>query len=188
MISCEESLPPYQDPTDALTGSVRGRYTYTATENNVKIDIIIVNTFDETFEAEGILEGRATITLQRDQSVVKTVDITPSLWANGDYNPATRVLHMDPGDTLRLMYTWFFDDDSGEDVRDRFLYVKQPSCTLRSISLEEAFFLRANVKVYDKAPEVAAPQALFSICHVDVWIPPQVCLSLDVEEPRSYCP
>lgn len=189
VLSCEESLPPYDDPREVVDGTVRGRYELFFGDNRLKVDIFLVNTFDETFQARAFFEGEGVITLRRKPSVQKTFTITPDLFVSGTYNRFTGILTMDPGDTVRLTYVWNFVDDNNRDLRDlEFQYVQDPSCPGRMIAREEMFVLRARVKVYDKIREVVSAPWEFALCYVNPVVDPQVCPPTWPEFSRSYCP
>jgi hypothetical protein len=181
--SCQESLPPYNDPADVLKGSVRGRYVFSATANAVRFDFTVVNTFDETFQDRGILRGEIVLTLRRKPTVHKALSLGPSNLTEGNFVFSTQVLTMDPGDTIRLTATWDYTDDSYRDLRDsEFVYIQDPGCPFRNISLEEVFDVRGSLMVFDKVEEVSAVPVEFGFCHVDRWVAPQVCTSILPEE------
>jgi len=183
-IGCDETLPLYRDPRDVFKGEIRGRYALSRTENSVRIDLFVINTFDETLEAKGILEGTGTITAKRDVRFRRTFKLTPANWARGKFNPSTGKLTMNPNDTLVLIYTWDYRDDAGRDLReDLFRYAPDPSCSLRRISEEEFFALRFRLKVFDKVADVEAIAGEYGLCHVTAWIDPKVCTSIRTDLP-----
>lgn len=183
---CDESLPPYEDPRDVLKASLNGRYVLSATENSIKIDVYVVNTFDETFQAKGILDGVGTIMSKRDNSFIRTFTLTPSHWTWGKYDTRTGVLTMDPGDTLRLTYSWNYLDDKGRDARESiFSYFTDRTCTFRRISIEETFILQVKIKVYEKVPEIVSKSFEYSLCHVSSWVDPKVCTRIRTDLPCS---
>ncbi|MBM4168349.1 MAG: hypothetical protein FJ215_04245 [Ignavibacteria bacterium] len=183
---CSELLPEYRDPRDVFKGIAGGRYVLSRTENSVRIDLIVVNTFDETLEARGILEGVGTIAPKRDVGFTKTFRITPANWARGKYNPLNGRLTMNPGDTLVLAYTWDYRDDLGRDLRESFFrYTTDPACTLRRISDMEIFALRFRLKVFEKVAEVESEASEYEFCHVSAFIDPKACVSIRTDLPCS---
>ena len=183
LMSCEEALPTYQDPNSVLKGSVRGRYVLSNTANVVRFDFLVVNTFDETFQDKGILKGEIVITLRRNPSVHKTMSLGPWDLVIGKYEPSTQMLTMDPGDTVRLTVSWDYTDDQLKDLRDSlFIYVTDPGCSVRKIALEELFELEGSLTVFQRAGSITAGPVEFGLCHVDRWVPPQICTSILPEE------
>ena len=188
-ISCNETLPEYRDPLDVLSAHVRGRYILVVSDNSLKVDLLVVNTFDETFEAKAILAGSGTITMKRKPNIRKTFSLTAANWTNGKYNPTTGILRMDPGDTLRLVYSWNFIDDNGTDVRaSEFYYVPDASCPGRRIAARESFIFQARMKIFDRIPEVVAEPYEFYLCHVNFWIRGGDCPPIQEDRPETYCP
>lgn len=180
---CKESLPPYHDPREVLNGEIRARYTLALNENSVKIEIRFTNIYDETLHGVAALQGGGTITLKRKSSVRKTFEINASQWISGKYVPSTRVLTVDPGDTVRLIYTWDFRDDNGNDLRTtEFRYYADPQCHMdqpvpveRNIAGQETFVIQASLKVFDRIPEIVIGPIEFSMCHVDKYVAPSLC-------------
>ncbi len=186
LFGCDETLPGYRDPRDVFTGKPAGRYVHSRTENSVRIDLFVVNTFDETLEARGILEGTGTIAPKRDLSFTKTFKVTAANWARGKYNPLNGRLTMNPGDTLVLIYTWDYRDDLGRDLRESFFrYTPDPACTLRRISDMELFALRFRLKVFDKVAEVESEVTEYEFCHVSAFIDPKACTIIRTDLPCS---
>ena len=145
--------------------------------------------FDETFQEKGILRGEIVIMLRRDPTVHKTLELSALDLASGNYNSVTQVLTMDPGDTIRLFTPWDYTDDSYQDLREsEFVYISDPYCAIRKVSLEEVFDVRGRLTVFDRVPQVKAGPTEFDFCHVDTWVSPQICTTILPEEACKVLP
>jgi len=182
---CDETLPPYQDPRDILIASIGARYVLFGGDNSLKIFLDVHNSYDETLEARADFSGEMKITLARDPSVSRTFSITQTdLRTTGKYTPATGVLRMDPGDTVRFEVSWDFVDDNGTNLRTGlFRYYEDASCTGRCIAEEEQFVLNGSVKIFEKVSASTSRAELISICHVSTFVPPQFCPPVDTSIP-----
>jgi hypothetical protein len=183
VFSCNESLPTYRDPAHVFSGELAARYTLTLNENSLKIEFRFTNVFDETLAGVASLEGSGIITLRRKPAVRKTFTMTVAHLVSGKYVPATRMLTIDPGDTVRLIYTWDFRDDTGNDLRTgEFTYFPDPTCTFdepvpveRRIAARETFIISASLRVFDRITPVVVGPIEYSLCHVDRYVSPNVC-------------
>lgn len=182
-LSCNESLPPYNDPGHVFEGQLLARYTLTLNENSLKVEFRFTNVFDETLNGVADLQGSGLITLKRKPTVRKTFTITSAHLVSGKYVPSTRVLTIDPGDTVRLIYTWDFRDDAGNDLRStEFTYFPDASCTMdqpvpveRRIASRETFIISASLSVFNRVTPVVVGPIEYSMCHVSQYVAPNVC-------------
>ena len=176
-IICQEDLPPYEDPRTILQGTAEGSYFFTQTQNSIQVRMTIRNGYDETLEGEASLSGAGTITLLKDTSIHRTFAWAVSTMVGSpQYNPATRILTLDPGEEIQFVYTWNYMDDSGNDVRQSvFVYRSDAGCTLRVISHPETFLLSNRIKIFESLADMTIPEREFQICHISTWIDPRVC-------------
>jgi hypothetical protein len=183
---CDESLPPYRDPENVFSGELRPEYIFYNIGNFLDMQIIIVNTFDETFSAPSVIEGSIEIFLERNPEFTRVFPLSPSNIRIGRYNSGTGVLTMDPGDSLKLGLQWNFIDDAGRDFRQVvFEYVMDPDCPSRMIAKPETLIIRGNIKLYPRTDIVTLGPRLFTLCHIDRWIDPRTCVSITPAEACS---
>jgi hypothetical protein len=149
-LSCDESLPPRQNPADLFSAHVVAYYNYIPTANNVVIDLYAANNFDETLYGLAGVEGTVVITSSRDSSIHKTLRLTLANLIHGNYEPAKGTLTVDPGDTVEMEAVWDFTDDSGSDLttNDFFHYNIDVTCRQRLVSNTESFVITAKAKLY----------------------------------------
>lgn len=184
---CNEPYPSRKDPTEVFKASLTGNYVLTASENAVKIHLTIVNDYDETFQARAALRGTVQIVLTRNPSSRKTASLGPSNLTNArNYDSNSGVLTIDPGDSIRLSYTWDFRDDNGNDLRSIFSYVIDPECAFRRIAYEEVFLLKGELTVFDRLPAVQAPFKDFALCYATNWVNPRDCPPILTDKPCRY--
>lgn len=174
---CNESLPPYRDPSEVFDVSIHGDYVLGLAGNRVNLFVDVVNSYDETLEAEAEISGQVQMALDRDPTFTWTATFGLSeLMTTGNYNSGTGVIRVNPGDTLRFRIVWTYMDDNGRDFRTNvFRYFQDMSCSDRCIAERESFSLKASVNIFPRIPESSSPLAVFSFCHVTAYIPPQFC-------------
>lgn len=167
-LSCKEPLPAYKDPTDLFSGVLRIGYLYgTPPANIFRIQMVIFNDFDETFEGRTLFEGEIEIVLARKPEVKKTLFLSVDNLIQGRYNGGSRVLIFNPRDSVRLGVTWEFDDDRGADLREtEFIYSTDRYCPQRKIAKEETFLVSGILKLYDRTGEIKFGPVLYSLCYV----------------------
>jgi hypothetical protein len=187
--SCSESLPPYQDPADVFQGKVAGQYVLTVQDNSVKVYVTVKNIYDETFQASAILRGSLEITLARRPEIRKTVSLFPSQIIEGHYNSGTGILTIDPGETIRLGYSWNFIDNSGTDLRKEiFTLVDDPTCSLRRIAYDETFSLKGEVTIFEKTAPVRFGPTMFTFCYITNWVNSKFCPPPQTDVPCNRRP
>jgi hypothetical protein len=184
-VSCDESLPQYQDPSTVLLGTVRAQYVISFTDNSLHGFFTVKNVYEETFQGQAPLSGTLVMTAKRNPKVQKTFHLTANnITYAANYDRATGVLTIDPGDSVVFSSTWNFIDDAGQDLRSTFFrYVADTSCDGRSIAPDETFLLEGSVKVYDRLPDVPGGPTEYTFCHVNIWVGSHDCPTIFVEPP-----
>ncbi len=177
-ISCQESLPPRNDPSTLVVGVVRGSYVYQPLENDVHFTIGLVNIFDETLQDTADLHGALLLTLLRKPSVTRVLSVSADslLPYQSGYNPITHVLTLNPGDTVWMRARWDMKDDRGRDlVAEEFHLLPDPTCPGRGISYEEDFLVAGYVQVFFHHAQVRLTPAYLRLCYVYPWVGPTFC-------------
>ncbi|MEX2116365.1 MAG: hypothetical protein WEB37_05725 [Bacteroidota bacterium] len=193
---CNETLPPYADPRDALAGKIQGAYVLTDSDNSVKVFLDVTNRYDETLEGNAVLLGEVEISLLSNPAFAKTFMITASnLLTTGKYNPTAGTIRIDPGETIRFGVSWNLVDDNGVDLRDSvFQYWVDPECPTggppastgpRCVAEEERFVIRGSVDIFNQTGPVPAGPEPFILCHVDKFVSGQFCPLIDYGNPCS---
>ena len=176
--SCDESLPPRVNPSNLFTAQVSASYNYTPVANNVLIDLIAVNKFDETISNRAGIEGTIVITSLQDTSVHKTFTLSRTSLIHGNYNLQTGTLTIDPGDTVVLQATWDFTDDAGTDLTQNFFHYNiDATCRQRLIASPESFTVEAKAKLYTTLG-YAYSQTSFTIQQYNIFVGPHDCTPL----------
>jgi hypothetical protein len=184
-MSCDESLPPYQNPSDVLQGKARAQYVLSFSENSMHVFLTVTNVYEETFQGQAPLSGTLVLTSKRNPKVQKTFHLNANnISYAASYDKATAVLTIDPGDSVVFSSSWDFIDDAGEDLRLTFFtYVPDTSCGGRYIAPDETFVLQGSVKVYDELPDVSGGPIEYTFCHVNIWVGPHDCTPVHTEPP-----
>lgn len=121
-LTCEETLPPFEDPANTIkAGVLRTRYVLVVDDNSMEILLTVRHQYDETLEGVTNLDGSVTITSARLPSIHRTVNFNyTSLTTAQKYNSSTKTLRFDPGDTLIFRMRWDLVDDAGDSLRNTF--------------------------------------------------------------------
>lgn len=177
-LSCDESLPPRQDPSELFKAHLQGYYVYTQFANNVVINLIAVNNFDETLSDRVGLTGTIVITSNRDTSVHKTFQLSLSNMIHGTYDPVKGILTVNPGDSVVIQIMWDFTDDEGGSLPNYFFqYSLDRTCTQRLVAKSETFFVAGKAKLYSMLG-YAQSQNSFTLQQYDIFVGPHDCLPL----------
>ena len=189
-LSCNEDLPPYQEPEVLLKATVEGEYWLSVDDHSLRIYVRITNTYDETLEGKASLTGSVVATFARDPSIHKTIPLTSSNLFSGDYSP-DETLRIDPGKSIVLRAVWQFSgdkviDDNGRDLAFRgdgpptfFSFVTDKTCEWRRFARPEDLILEATVTVFERKPNVTAGPTVHPFCFVSNFVEVNVC-------PRVY--
>lgn len=175
--ACESELPSYNDPSTVFAGRANGFYSYGVTTNSLSFFLTIKNSFDETLQGKAVLNGQLEIIPLRNSSYRRTFSLSDAnLNYARNYNSTSKILTIDPGDSIQFRVSWSFMADNGVDLRNSFFrYFPDTSCNVRTIALPEAFSIHGEMKVFDRIPATTATMSEFVFCHVNLWILPQVC-------------
>lgn len=189
-LSCNEELPPYNEPEVLLNATVEGEYWLSVDDHSLNFYVRMTNTFDETLEGKATLRGEVVAFFARDTTIRKTLPLGISNLISGDYTP-DGTLRIDPGKSIVLKAVWRFNgnkviDDGGrdltfpgEDTAAFFSFVEDKTCEWRRFARPEDMILKATVTVYSgKAPVTAGP-TVFPFCFVSNFVDVRVC-------PRVY--
>lgn len=177
-ISCDEALPPRQDPSNLFSVQLQQYYHYDQNFNNVIVDLFIYNRFDETLSDRMSMTGAIVITSNRDTSVHRTFELSALNLIHGTYDPAKGTLTINPGDFAEIQVTWDFTDDSGLSLPSYFFdYRVDRTCRQRLISLPESFTIAGKARLYSNLG-YAQSQLSFQIQQYDSFVSPRDCLPL----------
>ncbi|MBI3787374.1 MAG: hypothetical protein HY276_03865 [Ignavibacteriales bacterium] len=173
--SCDEELPVYQAPNNRFAGALKPSYILTPSNNEMSIELFVLNVFDETFQAPGILKGSIEIVSVKDPSVRRIFTLgSGNLIRTPEYNRTTGILTMDPGDTVHMGVTWLLDDERDKDLRiDFFRYVQDKTCPLRCLAYPEDFIITAELKLYDQRAPIRFGPLRYSFCLVSNYVNPR---------------
>ena len=148
-LSCDESLPPRNDPKVVFKSDLSCYYFYTSTENDCKFIISVANIYHETIQDTPIVQGTIEVILKRDPQYHKTIQLSfQNLTGKYTYNPSTNLLTIDPGKEEVFSATWDFIDDNQVDfTKDIFTYSPDPNCPARFISQTETFIVKGSIQI-----------------------------------------
>jgi hypothetical protein len=177
LFACDESLPPRNDPTKLFRGTIDAQYSLLWNENALRVGVSIVNIYDETIQTTVTIAGTIDIVLVRDRQYRKTIRLSASnLVSTKFYNPSTKELTLDPGDSIRFVYTWNFVDDNNVRLpEDVFHYYRDPICTARYIGYSETFALSGSLQIVEKLGSFTLIPNNLNLCYISVYISPKDC-------------
>jgi hypothetical protein len=143
----------------------------------MRIEVTIVNTYDETVQTKATLTGSFEISLIRDAAVRKTINVgTGNLVSTRFYDPTTKVLTIDPGDSIRFVYDWNFIDNNNVFLpQDVFHYSLDQTCPGRYLSFSESFAISGSIQIAEKLENVQCNPVVYNLCYVDKYMSPHDC-------------
>jgi hypothetical protein len=177
LFACDESLPPRNDPTKLFRGSVDAKYSLLWNENAMRISVTIVNVFDETIQTTVSIAGTVVVTLARDKKYQKTIALNANNLMNTKfYNPSTKELTLDPGDSIRFAYTWNFVDDNNVRLpEDVFHFYRDPICSARYVAYSESFALTGSIQIIEKMGSFPLIPSVLNLCYISLYVLPKDC-------------
>ncbi len=188
---CDEPLPPYSEPELILEGAMRTQYICAwASGNRMVAYLDVTNVYDETLDDTVRLEGTIAFRSVRMPDIKRTFAIGPDEISSGTgYNPITRRLTLDPGETLVFSVSWDLSyDDTGVDRRSElFTFYDDPLCNDRErcIAVREEFIISGEVVVFGQRAPVKATM-VFPLCYYSAALaPPFFDCTAEQTEPRA---
>ncbi|RPI05088.1 MAG: hypothetical protein EHM64_07760 [Ignavibacteriae bacterium] len=177
LFACDESLPPRNDPSDLFRGSINAKYSLLFTENALRLEVKIVNRYDETIQAPVSMSGVLHITLSRDSRYQKTIPLTAAnLASTKAYNPSTKELTLNPGDSIKFVYTWNFIDDNNAFLPEEvFHYYLDTDCPGRFISFRESFVLTGSFQIIEKLGSIPLTPLVLNLCYISKYFTSHDC-------------
>ena len=191
--SCNESLPPYQEPQQLFNATIDGKYWLSDIEHSLTVFFRITNAFDETLEGPALLTGKIQISSARDTSIHKTFSLgTANLFSGYTLNGKT--LRIDPKQTMVLKATWDFPgdrviDDNGRNLAGDtasasfFTYVEDKTCQWRRLARPEDFVLQGTVTIFARTAPVEAHPTIFPFCFVTNFVDVKRCARVETVPP-----
>ncbi len=140
------------------------------------------NIYEETLQSTAPLKGTIEITWLRYPNVRKTdsIDVSNLVYARS-YDRVRGILTLDPGDSIRLEYSWNLVDDNGTFIYNegenqltawKFIDTLCIAAPRRKIAREETFILKGEFFVFKQAAPARFGPTPFSLCYVDKWVQP----------------
>jgi hypothetical protein len=174
--ACEEHLPEYVDPTDLFESRIDAKVVYRSDAIAIDVTNVLVNRFDETLDDVVAVDGWITVVLASDPSTVRTFALSASQLVASNYNPATKRLTVDSGDSLQFRIRYDFFDDAGRDLRAQVMHWRQdPSCEYRMMSTSTSFEVRASVRLFPRTEASVAKPFVAQWCIPMPWVDDKVC-------------
>ncbi len=172
-LSCDESLPPYNQPPSLLClafgvddGMIVRRVVCDPTFRSwdpgaVTLRIDVINAFDETLQGPaGNVTGEVEVWKKDDRTFRRSIPIA------GVFDPRhtqNGVLTLDPGDTLQVVADWHHNDQQNRRVWRVFLH--RPFLT--------TFVARARITPYREVPQLFSSEIEFTVEYdIDLTYPP----------------
>ncbi|MGB2869168.1 MAG: hypothetical protein WBD36_12000 [Bacteroidota bacterium] len=182
-ISCDESLPGRIDPSVNLRASTNWLAQLDYTNPNLSASFSVRNVYDDVLDGPASFQGSIEIVLLRDPTIQRHDVLTAAniVYARG-YDPLLKRLTLDPGDSVRLQYSWDMNDDAGKSLLSTtFRSSIDPTCTFRSIAEPEIFGVTGQITIFDHLGAAVFQTRMFKLCFVtyrDAGPFPPACVPL----------
>lgn len=156
MVSCDESLPPRDNPKVLLKGDVSFSYIYSVNENDFRFYVDVTNIYNETIQDTAKVNGILEIILKRDPRYRKTVYLSiTNLVSTLLYDSNANCFTIDPVKKVTFLSIWNLIDDNQIDLATSiFQYQPDPSCPYRFKSQTETFILKGSIQIINGGGEV----------------------------------
>jgi hypothetical protein len=176
-LSCDESLPPRNDPTMLLAATLESFYSLGVTTNHLYLTINVRNVYDETIQDTENISGTLEIVLRRNSLYRKTVQLSSSnLLTVSAYNGTTDQLTVDSGESVQLRYAWDFSTDvEGSSPADFFRLYPDVECSSRKFAYKDVFIVKGTVQLFRSVGKVSFGPVDVPLCYINGWINPGGC-------------
>ncbi len=185
--SCDEELPPVNNPEHLFTSYITAEYVYQSdtrpTRSSINIYLVLKNQYDETISDFAQMSGSISIEWiappeRRGANVPTRTDHLnlDNLFRAEGFEFATNKISINPRDSVVLLYQWDLKTDDSTHLLSQFNYTVDQSCLVnananndlgyRSISGKEKFIIRSSVQVFRKSGTVYVPSKEVSLCFV----------------------
>jgi hypothetical protein len=179
---CDESLPQRNDPANVFTATVSAVYIYQIDVNAIGVRLNVVNTFDETLQALLSIDGNVDIEWNRSPEYRVSIPLSKfNLIHSGPIDQYTRVLTLDPGDSLTFYTIWNLATDSNVFIPSMFDYNVEPTCLTPAGSLKvsrrkETFNFSGRVKIMERTGYAFIDPSHFDLCYyATYYLEPKQC-------------
>lgn len=201
---CGESLPPRSDPANLFAISIATQYNIVNDFGMLDVLITLKSNYEETLQDVALLDGTLmidwTIAPELRGNIVprRTAHIEPSQIVHAKkYDSFTRILTIDPGDSIILRYRWNFKMDDSTNLYKQFRYQSDMGCIVRAtgeggpeyrrFSANQSFLISAQVKIFGRSATVYSVPFSLVTC---VTLPgtnaaPPKCKAVDPTNPCS---
>ncbi|MCU0453301.1 MAG: hypothetical protein MUE68_06555 [Bacteroidetes bacterium] len=189
-LSCREHLPAYEEPTNLFSPKVLAALVYRSDQTAIYVSFVLVNRFDETLDGIADVDGTISVSLLRDPSTVRTFVLDATHLSARGYEPVSKRLRLDPGESVTLQVRYDFRDDSGRDLIASYLELRQdPSCPSRAVTGPEIYDIRASVRLFPRTQFTVAPPLSYVLCLPVPFVDDRVCLGPKGDHPETaLCP
>ena len=199
---CAESLPPRSDPANLFTVSITTEYNIVNNFGWLDVFVTLKSNYDETLQDVALLDGTLMIDWTQDPALRgnivprRTAHFEPAQIVSAKkYDSFTRMLTIDPGDSIRLRYRWNFKTDDSTDLYKQFKYQPDKSCLIggggesapqyRRFSANQPFQISAQVKIFDRSAMVYSAPFSVVTCAVLPKTNSGACKAIDPDNPCS---
>jgi hypothetical protein len=186
-LSCDESLPPRDDPADYFKSDfyIVPQINIHTDEIWVDIYFVIHNTYSETFSDTASFDGDVTIYWLKDPTIKKTFPIqvkniyigshydtatSTTIASQTRYNSSTKILTIPGGDSVNFRLRWNYISDSSYFIPDTFHYSMDIEKN-QFLSDAESFSFKAKVQLYNQKSYIHSREIIFSQIYNMYWNP-----------------
>lgn len=185
--SCEEFLPVRNDPSEIFTGFLETSYRYTSKGNGIVFTGNLINNFDESLsdvaKIDGTLEIEWIAPIENIGSInpKRTVRLTAEHISAPGYDRYTKILTINPRDTVKINFFWDFKFDDSTDIRNVRYFQEQAKIldcsviggkiidTPRVVYKSQPFKVKCTMKFFDKLAVLSIPETILYSCSINYY-------------------
>ena len=176
-LSCNESLPPRDDPREILQPDIKALYVVTPATNGVAVSATFTNIFDETLEGRLAISGKVELQWDRFPDVKKVITLnSANLTYARKYNGITGELTLDPGDSVIISCLWSVMADSEAHMRNMiFLFGSDSRCNLRRVASSQTFTARGEARIFRNTAPLFLGETKVTFCLLTNFVDFRLC-------------
>ena len=176
ILSCDESLPDRQVPSFGLLGKTNWLAQTSLDDSSLVASFTIVNLYDDVVDGTASFNGSIDIVVVNEFGARKHAILTAGhVTSARGFNPATKHLTIDPGDSIQLQYRWDVTDDAGNNLASTedvdglaFLLRQDLTCSWRWLGGPTTFAVSGQMIVFQNLGPVVFPNRMFSLCYMKI--------------------
>jgi hypothetical protein len=175
--SCDESLPPRDDPQNFLVASTNAFYYNSHGADVFYLTVFIRNNYTETFSDTTAIFGTITLQWKEDPSFQKRFDITAAdlkksyfdpiskgtSTARSDYSPISNFLTIPENGYIVFQVMWDLRSDDHQYIKGELSFYNDPSSSEFDRTDDITFVVNSGIHMYKNISSIYSQPMIYKV-------------------------